>query len=49
MGYDHAYMIEYAELAKTSSENSNRIEVLNTMISIVRSIDEAQRKYTDRY
>ncbi len=40
MGYDHAYMIKYAQFALESCTDQNRFEVLNTMIHIVRSIDE---------
>ena len=40
MGYDHAYMIKYAEFALQNTTDFNRSEVLNTMIHIVRSLDE---------
>jgi hypothetical protein len=40
MGYDHAYMIKYAKFAQETCTDSFRFEVLNTMVSIVRSLDE---------
>lgn len=40
MGYDSAYIQKYAEFAIANSTDSFRNEVLNTMISIVRSCDE---------
>jgi len=39
MGFDHTSMIKYAEHAMTTNDNHYRFEVLNTMISIVRSLD----------
>jgi len=40
MGYDHAYMIKYAKFAQDACTDPFRFEVLNTMVSIVRSLDE---------
>lgn len=40
MGYDHAYMIKYAQFALQHTEDSFRIKVLDTMIHIVRSLDD---------
>ena len=42
MGYDYAYIIQYAELAKETCTDPYRSEVLNTMISIVRSMSESK-------
>lgn len=40
MGYDHAHMIKYAEFALANTIDLSRSEVLNTMMYIVRSLDE---------
>ena len=40
MGYDHAYIIKYGEFALTNTNDPFRSEVINTMVSIVRSLDE---------
>lgn len=38
MGYDKAYVQKYAEFALQSATDSFRIEVLNTMILIVKGV-----------
>lgn len=45
MGYDHAYMIKYAEFALVNCTDPFRSEVLNTMISIVRRLDAKVNNY----
>lgn len=42
MGYDNAYVIKYAEFALQHTEDPFRIKVLDTMIHIVRSLDEKE-------
>ena len=44
MGYNNAEIIHYAEFAKQNVQDPFRNEVYNTMIHIVRSIDEADKK-----
>lgn len=39
MGYDHTYMIKYAQFAQQNCTDPFRFEVLDTMISIVRRLD----------
>lgn len=45
MGYDHTYMIKYAELALQDCTDPFRSEVLNTMIYIVRRLDAKVNNY----
>lgn len=40
MGYAGPDIIKYAEFAIANTDDSFRIEVFNTMISLVRSLDE---------
>lgn len=40
MGYDNTYILKYAEFALQNASDSCRIEVLNTIISILGSLCE---------
>lgn len=44
MGYTNAHIIQYAKFAMQNTADQFRNEVYHTMISIVRSIDEADKK-----
>lgn len=47
MGYAGSDIVRYAEFALKNTEDSFRNEVLNTVISIVRSVENAKVTNTD--